>query len=79
MKSIEFHASISENGSIVLPPEIRDQMLLKPDQIVKITVEMQEEPDQPVKSYSFEKVRKLLKGVGGEMSSEIVTSRKDRI
>jgi bifunctional DNA-binding transcriptional regulator/antitoxin component of YhaV-PrlF toxin-antitoxin module len=79
MQRIEFHTSVSENGVISLPPRIRKQLLLKPDQIVKITVEAQQMPEAPAKQYSFEKVRNLLKGIKGEMSTEILADREDRL
>ncbi len=79
MQRIEFHASVSENGVISLPPQIRKQLLLKPNQIVKITVEAQPSPDIPSKKYSFGKVRKLLKNVQGDMSAEIIADREDRV
>lgn len=79
MQRIEFHANISENGVISLPPQIRKQLLLKPDQVVKVTVEAQQLTEKPVQHYSFGKVRKLLKNVKGDMSAEILADREDRI
>jgi bifunctional DNA-binding transcriptional regulator/antitoxin component of YhaV-PrlF toxin-antitoxin module len=79
MQRVEFQTRVSENGVISLPPQIRKQLLLKPDQIVKITVEAQQMPETPVKQYSFRKVRNLLKGVKGEMSAEILADREDRL
>ena len=79
MQRIEFHANISENGVISLPPQIRKQLLLKPDQVVKVTVEAQQLPEKPAQHYSFGKVRKLLKSVKGDLSAEILADREDRI
>ncbi len=79
MQRIEFHTSISENGVISLPPEIRKQLLLKSDQIVKVTVEPRQTTEMREKQYSFGKVRSLLKGIKGNIGTEILADREDRV
>ncbi len=79
MQRIEFHTSISENGMISLPPEIRKQLLLKPDQIVKVTVEPRQTTEMREKQYSFGKVRSLLEGIKGNIGTEILADREDRV
>jgi len=79
MQQIEFNTNILENGYISLPPEIRKKWLLKPNQPIRVTIEIHQSPEIPAKSYSFKKVRNLLKGIKGEMSAEIIAERKDRI
>ncbi len=79
MDRIEFHTSIMENGDIELPAQIREQLMQKPNQIIKVTLEAEQQPEKPEKQYSFERVRKLLKGIKGDMSAEILADREDRI
>lgn len=79
MQRAEFHASVSEDGNISLPTQIQKRLLLKPSQVVKVIVETQGETEIPEAEYSFQKVRKLLKSIEGEMSDEVLASRRDRI
>jgi len=76
---LEYHTNIPDSGQIPLPAEIRNQLRLKPDQKIKIIIEIPQQQEERRKSYSFEKVRKLLHGIRGDMSSEILSDRKDRI
>jgi hypothetical protein len=79
MGRIEFHASILETGHIALPPKIMEQRIVKPNQVVKITIETEPQPGMPAKRrYAFEEVRKLLKGIEGDMSAEILAYREER-
>jgi bifunctional DNA-binding transcriptional regulator/antitoxin component of YhaV-PrlF toxin-antitoxin module len=78
MQRAEFQASISEDGQISLPAQIRKRLLLKPSQVVKVIVETQDESEVSEADYSFQKVRKLLKPIEGEMSDEVLASRRDR-
>ncbi|MFP4030023.1 MAG: hypothetical protein ACLFRG_05320 [Desulfococcaceae bacterium] len=79
MKRAEFHASVSEDGHIFLPAQIRKRLLLKPSQVVKVIVETEGETEMAEADYSFQKVRKLLRPIEGEMSEEVLASRRDRI
>lgn len=78
MQRAEYHATILNNGQIPLPGEIRNQLRLKPDQEIRVVIEIPR-PEENRKTYSFEKVRGLLSGIRGDMSSEILADRKDRI
>ncbi len=78
MQQIEYHTTIGDNGQIPLPGEIRNHLKLKADQKIRVIIEVPD-TDNCQKYYSFEKVRRLLNGIKGNMSSEILADRKDRI
>ncbi len=51
------------------------KMTPKQKQHIKVTNELPETPADPEQYYSFRKVRKLLKGIKGDMSQEIIAER----
>jgi|GEM_PF-1975116 len=78
MQKAEYHATILDNGQIPLPEEIRNQLRLKPDQEIRVVIEVPRLGEKR-RPYSFERVRGLLNGIRGDMSSQILADRKDRI
>ncbi|QTA80894.1 Uncharacterized protein dnl_32100 [Desulfonema limicola] len=79
MQKITYQTSIQENGQILLPRDFMDRYLLKPHQKINVTIEIREQEQTARKAYSFNKVRKLLKDVKGNMSEDIISDRDDRI
>ncbi len=79
MRRIEYDASILKDGQIFLPEEIRNRYFLKPNQKVKVIIEIPASNEETKRRYSFKKVRNLLKGIHGDMSSDIIADREDRI
>ncbi len=78
MPRFEFQTAIQDDGQIPLPGEIRKRLGLKPNQKIKVIIEVPQAAEKR-KSYSFGKVRKLLESIDGDMSDEIIADRKDRI
>ncbi|RLC12698.1 MAG: hypothetical protein DRI57_17430 [Deltaproteobacteria bacterium] len=78
MQRVEYHTTILNNGQLPLPGKIRSHLKLRADQKIRVIIEVPN-PDEHRKRYSFEKVRGLLDGIKGNMSSEILADRKDRI
>ena len=79
MQKAEYYTNILDNGQIPLPGVIRNQLRLKPDQKIRVILEIPEHRKRQGDRYSFEKVRKLLSGIRGDMSSEILSDRKERV
>ena len=79
MQKIEYYTEISEKGQIFLPDDIRKRIPVKPDQKIRVILEIPHFQEDKKKAYSFEKVRKLLNGIKGDMSSEILADRTDRV
>ncbi len=44
MQSIEYQTTITDNGQIPLPPEIKERLFLKPDQKIRVLIEDQSSP-----------------------------------
>ena len=79
MQKIQYQTSILENGHILLPKDIMERYFLKSDQKINVTIEVSNRKVTFRKEYSFDKVRKLLRGVKGNMSDDIIADRDDRI
>ncbi|MCP4113242.1 MAG: hypothetical protein GY749_48225 [Desulfobacteraceae bacterium] len=77
MQKIQYQTSIQENGQILLPRDIMERYYLKPNQKIKVTIEVTEQEQTPRKSYSFHKVRRLLGGIKGNISEDIISDRDD--
>lgn len=76
MQKAEYHTAILDNGQIPLPGDIRNRLGLRPDQKIRVVIEVPG-AEEKRKTYSFEKVRGLLKGIRGNMASEILADRLD--
>ena len=79
MQKIKYQTSIMENGQILLPKNIIDRYLLKPNQKINLTIEVYNQEKKQISEYSFHKVRKLLQGIKGNVSDDIIADRDDRI
>jgi len=79
MQRFEYNTKILPNGKIPLPEEIRKRALLKPSDEIKVQIEVLKQDKMSKKEYSFAKVRKLLRDIKGDMSSDIISDREYRV
>ena len=79
MQRLEYHTNILNDGQIPIPIEIQNQLLIKPDIRIKVIIEIPQNEQLPEDQYSFKKVRQLTSGIKGNMSSDIIADREDRI
>ena len=59
--------------------EIQNQLFIEPKIKIKVIIEIPQNNKLPEDQYSFNKVRQMTKCIKGNMSTEIIADREDRI
>ncbi len=79
MPQIEYTTKISSHGNIPIPDKIKKKLLLRPNNSIKVTIEISDSQKEASGKYSFQKVRKLLSPIKDDLSKDIVADREDRV
>jgi hypothetical protein len=72
MERIEYLTEILPDGHLYLPDAIRQQLIHNRKYKIRVSVEFSDKKEQNVRDYSFQKVRKLLRSVQGNLSDDII-------
>ncbi len=76
IKKIEYFADLLPDGHLSIPEEIKSKLRLNKCKKFKVSIEMEEKNKKEDSKYSFNKVRKLLGNVKGQLSDDILEERK---
>ena len=66
-----------QGGEVILPESIRKRLAAFSHHKIKVHIEIFENDEVP--EYSFQRVRRLLRSVEGNLSSDILKERGDRV
>ncbi len=79
MERIEYLTEILPDGHLYLPDAIKHQLSHSRKYKIRVSVEFSDKKEQNIQGYSFQKVRKLLRSVQGNLSNDIISDREERI
>ncbi len=78
MERIEYLTEILPDGHLYLPDGIKHQLSHSSNYRIRVSVEISDKEEQNVRDYSFQKVRKLMRSVQGNLSDDIISDREER-